>query len=1089
MLRIVTGSYHPDLEAALVEEVRSLKSADPFAPLAIVVPSDPLQRRLKHLFCVERRLALLDAHILTFHQLALRLAGERRMAPGGDGGAPGPDVVSDLFFERLLSGIARRKLTGLQGLDLANLPAGGWSALWTAVRDLKDAMVDPVAAMRAAAEGLFDPHETAKLQGLFTLHAAVQESGRALGIGSADDVTVSVLSWAPSSPWLAGLARVCYYGFYDLTQVQLSLLEAIARSREATLYFPLGDGPAFAFARRFFERHIEPLLGAAPVATPSPQGGKPPQVRIMNAAGPDAELAAACKEILTLVETNDYAFDEIGVVARTLEPYRPSMKRVFDQHRIPFVTTAAAPLLEHPAAKAVAQLAALPLTDFFRAPVLDVLASPFYRLPPAKGPGTISGTTKVPDAVFSVEPRPDLWRPVVRALGITRGEEEWRRLASTGPLQTRQGAGGEDDETAGWNGTDVEASQVGLLWRLVSRLIEDCRRLPKRGAIGELTDAFLALAREHLTISGLDDEAEDDIEPDSAACRVGQAIGRTLREVRQLDRLDETVGWDEWAGLFAQAMERAVLPIEPFTHSGVQVLDAMAARGVPFRALILLGLNEAVFPRVIREDAFLRDRARKVLGETLGYKIDEKLGGYEEERLLFELLVRSAGDRLYLSYQRADAEGRPLAASSCLDPWLRARDGEARVPDVVVPRRLSDRLARPLFAAPLLTREELSVGLVLRDHDPSALLDATARDALLFRHGVDALQEMEGTASGLGSYDGLTGPLDRHWASIAAKGLAPTRLEQYARCPFQYFSEQVLDLEPVREQPEAEVPPRAMGDLCHLVLSRCYRQWRARGWPQQELPGSRLQADIREVTEEVFAEYAREHGAGYPLLWQMARQTVAGLVLAAAQADEADSRASGFVPEAFEVDAGGPLEPVGGSELKGLRVRGRLDRVDRREQPPGLRIVDYKYRHGARKKDGDKNLVLAAARGAHLQPPLYALMQPSASPAGEALSVSSVDFVFLAPRGKKTVERASFDPAVLTGEAGKAIARTVRTLVGGIKQGQYFVLPEDTHCSRCEFTAACRRLHGPTWWRAYLAPQAKQLRQIRKQKVDRDSDQ
>ncbi|MGH8866092.1 MAG: hypothetical protein ACREVZ_15855, partial [Burkholderiales bacterium] len=335
MLKIVTGHYHPDLEQALVEEVRSLKSADSCVPLAIVVPSDPLKRRLTQLLCIEHKLALLDVSVLTFHQLALQLADERQAVQGAREDAPRLDVVSDLFFERLLSSIARSKLTGLQGLDLSNLPAGGWSALWTTLRDLKDATVDPAAALRAAAEGLFDPHETSKLQGLFTLHAAVQESGRALDVGSADDVTVSVLPWVPSSPWLTRLARVCYYGFYDLTQVQLSLFEAIARSRETTLYFPLGDDPAFAFARRFFERQIEPLIGAAqPVAKPAQLGEKPPQVRIMNAAGPDAELAAACKEILTLVETNGYRFEEIGIVARTLEPYRPSLKRTFEQHRI-----------------------------------------------------------------------------------------------------------------------------------------------------------------------------------------------------------------------------------------------------------------------------------------------------------------------------------------------------------------------------------------------------------------------------------------------------------------------------------------------------------------------------------------------------------------------------------------------------------------------------------------------------------------------------------------------------------------------------------------------------------------------------------
>lgn len=1068
MLKVVTGSYHPDLETALVEEVRSLKSADPFAPLAIVVPSDPLHRRLTRLLCVEQGLALLDVRILTFHQLALQLANEQRASPGGPDGTRGIEEVSNLFFERLLRSIAGRQVAGLQGLDLSTLQPGAWPVLWTAVRDLKDATVDPAVALRAAAEGLFDPHETTMLKSLFTLHAAVQETGRALGVGSADDLAASVTGWAAASPWLARQARVCYYGFYDLTQVQLSLFEAVVRAVPATLYFPLGQGDAYAYARRFFERHVEPLTGSARAVTVPPMGrDQAAAVRTMSAVGPDAELAAACKEILTLVETNGYRFDDIGVVARTLEPYRSALRRMFDQHRIPFVTTAMAPLVEEPAAKTVLQLASLPFTNLFRTPVLDVLTSPFFRRSDA--------------ADRPVEPRPDLWPAVVRALGITRGEEEWRRLASAGAVRTCLGGGGWDEEDGrGWSGApDVDAPQVALLWRLVSRLVEGCRRLPIQGSMEEMTDAFGSLVREQLALPGFE-EGDDGREVPHGA---GQAIGAVLRELRRLDRLGETVNWEEWARLFGEAMERAALPVEPWAHGGVRVLDAMASRGVPFRALLLLGLNEAVFPRTIREDAFLRDRARRVLGETLGYKIDEKLAGYEEERLLFELLVRSASERLYLSWQRADADGRPLAASSYLAPWLRTGEGPSREPDVAVPRRMTDRLALPLFAPPMLTREELAVGLVLRARDPSALLEAVGRGALLFRNGAAASREMEGTAGGLGPYDGLTGPLDRHWAAVTERGLAPTPLEQYARCPFQYFSAQVLALEPVRDRPDAEVSPRALGDLCHLVLTRCYRQWRDGGWPQQDLAGSKRHADIQAAVEEVFSDYASEHGAGYPLLWQIAKETVSGLVLAAALADEQECRASGFRPESFEVEAEGTLERAGGHELKGLRVRGRLDRVDRRETPPGLRIVDYKYRHGGRMKDEDRNLVLSAARGTRLQPPLYAVMTPKGATGDTpALPMESVDFVFLARRWDTTVERASFDPAAWTGPAGRAITQTVRTLVDGIRDGRYFVLP-DGYCDHCEFAAACRRFHGPTWWRAYTAPAARDLRRLRRQKV------
>ncbi len=1071
MLKVVTGRYHPELESALVEEIRSLKTADPFAPLAIVVPSDQLKRRLKYLLSVEHCLDLLDVHLLTFHQLARQLSDERQAIGGERDGAPFLDEVPDLFFERLLRSIAQRQLAGIQGLDLSTLQPGAWPVLWTTIRDLKDATVDPAVVLRAAAEGLFDPHETAMLQSLFTLHAAVQEAGRALGIGSADDLAASVIAWGPTSPWLSRQARVCYYGFYDLTQVQLSLFEAVVKTAPATLYFPLGQDASFAFARRFFERHVEPLAGAAHSVTASaPRQAQPVPARIMNAVGPDAELSVACKEILTLVETNGYRFDEIGLVARTLEPYRPSLRRTFDQHRIPFTTTALTPLVEEPAAKAVLQLAALPLTQMFRTPVLDVLISPFIRLP---GAGD-----------RSVEPRPDLWSAVVRALGITRGEEEWRRLASAGPVRTGLGGVGPDEEDGreGVFAPDVEASQVALLWQLVSRLLEGCRGLPRQGGMGEMTEAFRSLVRALLAIPGLDDEDAGGEESARAALGAGQAIDSVLRDLHRLDRLGETVSWEEWAGLFTEAIERASLPVEQAAHGGLRVLDAMAARGVPFRALFLLGLNETVFPRTIREDAFLRDRARRVLGETLGYKIDEKLGGFEEERLLFELLIRSAVDRLYLSYQRADADGRPLAISSYLDAWLRGGEGPAREPDVVVPRRLMDRLSLPLFAPPMLTREELAVGLVLQDRDPSALLEASGRGALLFRNGTAASREMEGLSGGLGPYDGLTGPLDRHWSALMERGLAPTPLEQYARCPFQYFSAQVLALEPVRDRPDAEVSALALGELCHAVLNRCYRSWCDGGWPERELPSGRLQADIGAMTDEVCADYAGRHGAGYPLLWQIAKETVADLALAAAQADEQECRASGYRPALFEVEAEGALEQAGGPDLKGLRVHGRLDRVDRRDTPPGLRIVDYKYRHGTRMKDEDRNLAQSAARGTRLQPPFYAVMRPrDGRPAGPP-DPAAVEFVFLAPRWETKVERASFAPGAWTGPAGRAITQTVLTLVDGIRDGRYFVLP-DGYCDHCAFAPACRRFHGPTWWRAHTAPAARALRRLRKQKV------
>ena len=49
------------------------------------------------------------------------------------------------------------------------------------------------------------------------------------------------------------------------------------------------------------------------------------------------------------------------------------------------------------------------------------------------------------------------------------------------------------------------------------------------------------------------------------------------------------------------------------------------------------------------------------------------------------------------------------------------------------------------------------------------------------------------------------------WALLSRRGFSPTALESYARCPFQYFAGQVLELESVRQVPSMEAVPSRDG--------------------------------------------------------------------------------------------------------------------------------------------------------------------------------------------------------------------------------------------------------------------------------------
>jgi hypothetical protein len=100
------------LEDALGDEVVRQKQQDPFAPLLILVPSAALRRRLKILLARERRLSLINFHVLTFHQLSLELYEERY-------GCRPERLADDLYLKRFSAKscgqtLGRRSFAGLE---------------------------------------------------------------------------------------------------------------------------------------------------------------------------------------------------------------------------------------------------------------------------------------------------------------------------------------------------------------------------------------------------------------------------------------------------------------------------------------------------------------------------------------------------------------------------------------------------------------------------------------------------------------------------------------------------------------------------------------------------------------------------------------------------------------------------------------------------------------------------------------------------------------------------------------------------------------------------------------------------------------
>lgn len=1080
LLRIVTGPFHPSLEQAIVEEVQRIKAADLLAPLAVIVPSDALRRRLKWLFGFEARCALLDVHVLTFYQLTIRLLDERGLFdPTG--------LRPDFFFRELVHALLKRPPAGLPAAEpasqlplfhatplatgseatsnltwssLADMP-GAWAALWATLKDLKDACVDTERVLEALEQSALEqgsddssPRGLHGIQALLGLYQDLLAERDRMAVWDQDDLAAQAVAYVPSSAFLGRQSRVLYYGFYDLTQVQLDLFRAVARAYPTTLFFPLVENdPAYLFARRFFDRYIRGLstdpisvLSTPHPASRSADASSPtPTYRIVQTASRWDEVTVVAKEILGLVEERGYAFHEIGVVARSLTGYEHVLPRIFDQHRIPFKASIGQPLITFPYAKMIILLLDLRASGFRREQLIDLLSSPFIRL--------AALCPRVPS------PRPDLWDLASRRLGICKGLEEWGRLAAF----SDSGLPLWDDEEDAGPGPRIPPEQVRAACQAVAALAEAVGTLPEVAAW-----STYAVAAKRLIERLLDP---------SAAAALVEPVQRLLDEVGELRRIGTAPTLAEFVSTVSRIMEETQIPISSQAEAGVQVMDAMAARGVPFRALFVLGLNEKVFPRQIQEDPFLRDHLRRVLEEDLGFKIQERLAGYDEERLLFTLLLQSAREAVVLLYQRCDEAGRAQVPSSYLSELKQGLTGHARMDgeaDVSVPRRFSDKFQRPLYRPERLTASEFALKCFLDRCLPRRWLKTIHAQGRLLMRGVDTLRMQERVEARLGAYDGITGPLEAYWQKLRERGVSPSALQTYTTCPFRYFARHVLWLEPLLlPQTVNQVGPLELGTLAHQIMRSCWQKLREQGYfgtpPAQVDPF----AILEEVAHESFARFAQAHPVGYSLVWELHQERLLEFLRAVLREDLAELSSEGWEPILFEAPMDGVLEIIGPGGIEPFPVSGRLDRVDWSRSRRAYRIIDYKFKSSRRPDPGmDLNLALSAIRGQRLQPPLYLLMADRtlpgqlASVVGDADGCTAADcegvwFYYLAPNWERPLTRAAFPGDAWKGQLREPLLRVMQHTLDGIREGLFFIYPTGS-CERCEFRLICRRTCQPT---------------------------
>jgi ATP-dependent helicase/DNAse subunit B len=377
--------------------------------------------------------------------------------------------------------------------------------------------------------------------------------------------------------------------------------------------------------------------------------------------------------------------------------------------------------------------------------------------------------------------------------------------------------------------------------------------------------------------------------------RAFQAVGSALRDMRallraggQIDlaRIEETLyGLDVHAG-------------EDPQPGRVAVASPLAIRARRFEAVFVCGLQEGEFPTGGSSDPFLSDVDRREIAKASGLALPLREDQLERERYLFYVCASRAERLLVLSARVSGEEGEAEQPSFFLDDVERIFPG---LRESARRRSLSDVTWSP-EQAPTAAEWDRAVA-AQRQAAPPEPVGPLALEAALA-----ALRDRGAVSAGA--------------------------VERFAGCPVNWLVEDVL--KPVALEPDPE--RLVQGAFAHSVLELTYRRLREQTGDPRVTEANLGRAE--EIMLAALADEVQRRGAVMRSPRMRAAVRRLEFQLLRHLAYEAGST-SEFDPEHLELAFGLPGAEHPEVELEGgLRVRGKIDRVDRRGDKVAVR--DYK---------------------------------------------------------------------------------------------------------------------------------------------------
>lgn len=774
---------------------------------------------------------------------------------------------------------------------------------------------------------------------------------------------------------------------------------------------------------------------------------------------------------------------EILVVYRSLGEIAPLVREVFDRFGIPSIVESARALGEAACISALLTWLRLAAEDW-----------PFRQLLTA-----LSHNSLHPEWLEWQHGRAILaLDQLVREFQIPVGRKELlRRIARLTESAS------EHPETTKSPTSQRRTQRALLAAPLLAKLSKALQALPQSATGAEWSVALNALANE----IGLSKLIRGSKSEESAWMALATALHSFDRLAAWQNQPAEKFSLPDLVDRVVEIAECETIP-RPFDDIGrVRVVSATIARSLTAPYVFLAGLSEKAFPAADREDALYGDAETTRLVEA-GLPLTTRQERNQTEMLLFYEVATRATRRLIMSYPGLDAKAQPLSASPYVVELKRAFAEGCLKEDIdlqlsPVPRGrniLCERDLRIRAVADAMEKNRRLLAGMVQTGKSAATSNILAALTTIHARG----QRDFGLFEGVFDHDTARAKLaerfgpDRCWSA--------SQLERYAYCPFQFFAQRVLQIEPLADL-SLEVNHQFRGKLLHGTLSQVHRQIVDEGG-QLVSPAMQRPEEFERAAKDVLAMLLENIASDDPMIKslqevdrRLLQEWLSNYYLQHQEYDKAWSEfESPLRPAHFEVSFG-PLSdaadgepeevPVDCDELtttkpleishrdEKVRLRGRIDRIDvgQINGRTVFNVIDYKSASEV-KFSGE-----TITDGRTLQLPLYALAVEQLLLIDRQALPWRASYWLVKEKGFRHRSALAFyqlvdgefalDP-VWENLRDQLLSRVV-SLVRGIRAGQFPMHCADENCTgRCPYHTVCRvgqaRSLDKTWQPPEAAP-------------------